>query len=273
MKTIIAPTDFSPVSYNACIYAAHMAQDIKAELVLLHLMELPLAVAEFPVTEDVFDEISVEAELKELQANLRTETNNNVKIEIKNILGSAEYEIKELCKVKTPVAVVMGTHSSSILDRFFLGSATVYTVKHLHYPVIVVPADAKYKSIKKIALASDLQNIYKIPVQEMETIVNLFKAEFEIVFVAKNKNDINKNSVQSLILDHRLVNLNPQFHFIENKDVLQGVTSIAKQHNIDLLIIIPKNHGPFHKSQSKDFIFYSPIPLMAIHEHDVEVQV
>jgi len=50
MKTIIAPVDFSPVSYNACIYAAHMAQDIKAELVLLHLMELPLAVAEFPVT-------------------------------------------------------------------------------------------------------------------------------------------------------------------------------------------------------------------------------
>ena len=129
------------------------------------------------------------------------------------------------------------------------------------------------ESIKKIALASDLQNIYKIPVQEIETIVNLFKAEFEIVFVAKNKNDINRNSVQSLILDRRLANLNPKFHFIENKDVLQGVTSIAKQHNIDLLIIIPKNHGPFHKSQSKDFIFYSPIPLMAIHEHDVEVQV
>ena len=55
--------------------------------------------------------------------------------------------------------------------------------------------------------------------------------------------------------------------------IIEGVTSIAKQHNIDLLIIIPKNHGPFHKSQSKDFIFYSPIPLMAIHEHDVEVQV
>jgi hypothetical protein len=63
MKTIIAPTDFSPISYNACLYAAKMALDINANLVLLHVMELPLSVAEFPVTEDIFDEISMEEEL------------------------------------------------------------------------------------------------------------------------------------------------------------------------------------------------------------------
>jgi len=34
MKTIIAPTDFSAVSLNAVNYAADMAQDINAELIL-----------------------------------------------------------------------------------------------------------------------------------------------------------------------------------------------------------------------------------------------
>ena len=55
MKTIIAPTDFSTVSANACFYAANLAADIKADLVLLHIMELPVSVAEYPVTVDVFN--------------------------------------------------------------------------------------------------------------------------------------------------------------------------------------------------------------------------
>ena len=191
MKTIIAPTDFSSISYNACLYAAKMAKDINAELVLLHAMELPIAVAEFPVTEDLFDEIGMEKELEALKNKLSTETNNKVNIYTKNILGSAEYEIKELCKIKKPFAVVMGTHSSSLLDRFFLGSTTVYSAKHLHCPVLVIPSNATYKPIKKIALASDLKDIYEIPAQEIETIVKHFNAEFEVFYVAKNKDILN----------------------------------------------------------------------------------
>ena len=103
MKTIIAPVDFSAVSLNACRYAAKMAEDIKAELILLHVAELPAAVAEFPVSEEVFNDLNMEAELKELKDKLCAETNNKVTILTKNILGSVEYEIKELCKIKKPI--------------------------------------------------------------------------------------------------------------------------------------------------------------------------
>jgi nucleotide-binding universal stress UspA family protein len=272
MKTIIAPTDFSSISYNACLYAAKMAEDINAELVLLHAMELPIAVAEFPVTEDLFDEIGMEKELEALKNKLSTETNNKVKIHTKNILGSTEYEIKELCKIKEPFAVVMGTHSTSLLDRFFLGSTTVYSAKHLRYPVLIIPSNTTYNPIKKIALASDLKDIYEVPVHEIETIVKDFNAELEIFYVGKNQKNINRSTLGSLLLDHRLINLNPQFHFIKDEDIMKGVTSLAKKHAIDLLIIIPKKHGPFHKSQSRDFIFYADVPVMAIHENDMVEQ-
>lgn len=270
MKTIIAPTDFSSISENACLYAAKMAADIKAELLLLHAMELPIAVTEYPVTEDLFDEAEIQKELKTLRDKLNAETNNKVQIRIKNILGSPEYEIEELCKTKKPFAVVMGTHSNSTLDRFFLGSTTVYIAKHLKYPVINVPHDAVYKSIKKIALASDLKDVYDLPAHEIESFVKLFNAELEVLYIGKNKKDVDKNALGSLLLDHRLVSLNPKFHLVEDEDIMLGVTSIAKKHNIDLLIIVPKKHGPFHKSQAKDFIFYSDVPVMAIHENDLE---
>ncbi len=268
MKTIIAPTDFSAVAENACLYAAKLAADIKAELMLLHTMELPLAVAEYPVTDNLFDEAEIEKELESLKSKLSCETNDKVNIRTKNILGTPDHEIKELCTEIKPFAVVMGTHTTTLLDRFFLGSTTAYSARHLRYPVIIVPHNVQYTSIKKIALASDLQDIYEVPAREIEIIAKLFNADFEVFYAAKNEKDIGRNSVGSLLLDHRLLNLKPQFHFVQNEDILMGVMALAKQHNTDLLMIIPKKHGPFHKSQAKDFVFYSDIPVMALHEND-----
>lgn len=269
MKTIIAPTDFSTVSESACLYAAKLAADIKADLVLLHVMELPLAVAEYPVTESLFDEAGIEKELETLKNKLLAAVNDKLNIRTRNTLGSPEHEIKELCKAEKPFAVVIATHSTSVLDRFFLGSTTVYSVKHLRYPVIVVPHNIEYQAIKRIALASDLKDIYNVPAEEIETIVKLFNAELEVFYAAKNEKVINRDSVGSLLLDHRLLALDPRFHVAKNKDIMMGITDLAKEHNVDLLIIIPKKHGPFHKSQSKDFVFYSDVPLMAIHENDL----
>ena len=269
MKTIIAPTDFSSVSYNACLFAAKMAEDIKAELILLHVMELPAAVAEFPVTEEVFDAISMEAELENLKTKLLSETNNKINISSKNILGSVEYELKELSNVKKPFVVVMTTHSYSLLDRFFLGSTTVYSARHLRYPVLIIPPNVQYKPIKKIALASDMKDIYEVPIDEIETIIKTFNVgTFEVYYAGKNEKNINRHTVESLILDHRLLHLNPQFYFVEDEDIMRGITSLAEEHEADMLLIIPKKHGPFYKSRSKDFIFYSSLPLMAIHEDD-----
>ncbi|HEX5152186.1 MAG TPA: universal stress protein [Parafilimonas sp.] len=269
MKTIIAPTDFSSISYNACLYAARMAEDIKAELVLLHVTELPVAAMEFPVMQEVPDDISMEEELNELRDKLLAETNNTVNIQTKHIMGSVEYEIKELCNEKEPFVVVMGTHSYSLIDRFFIGSTTLYSVKHLRYPVLVIPSNFQYKPVKKIALASDMKNIYEVPANEIEAIVKYFKAELQIFYAGKDKQQISRNSLAGLLLDHRLENLQPQLHYVEDEDILKGVSSLAEKHGTDIVMIIPKKHGLFHRSQSKDFVFYSDIPVMAIHEDDV----
>jgi len=273
MKTIVAPAHFSSISYNACLYAAKMAENIKAELVLLHVMELPISVTEFPVTEEAFNETSMATELEELKEKLLAETGNNITISSKNILGSVDIEIKDLCDEKKPFALVMGTHSYSFLDHFFVGSTTIYAAKHLRYPVLIIPPNAKYKPVKKIALASDLKNIYEVPSHEIEAIVKSFNAALEIFYAGEDEKNISRNTVRSLLLDHRLINLDPQFYFIEDEDVLKGITSLTKEHDIDILMIIPKKHGPLHRSQSKDFIFNFSLPVMAIHENDFAEQV
>jgi len=41
MKRILVPTDFSPAAENATAYAAQLARQIEASLVLLHVYQLP----------------------------------------------------------------------------------------------------------------------------------------------------------------------------------------------------------------------------------------
>jgi len=272
MKTIIAPTDFSVIAENACLYAAKLAADIKAELVLFHTIELPLTVAEYPVEDEFLDEQAVKKELKLLRDKLLAVSDNRVNIKIKNVIGSADFQIKELSNRTKPFAVVISTHGPDLLTRFFGGSTTLYTTKHLGSPVIVVPQNASYKPIKKIALACDLRHIYEVPAEELETIIKAFHAKFEIFYVGKNENDINENAVTTTLLDSFLGHLFPTSYSVQNDDVWKGIEILAEEHGIDMVIMIHKKHRPFHRSQAKDFVLHMNIPVMAIHQNDKQAK-
>jgi len=49
MKTIIAATDFSPISLNAANYAADMARMTDAQLILFHVYAVPMTMSDIPV--------------------------------------------------------------------------------------------------------------------------------------------------------------------------------------------------------------------------------
>lgn len=269
MRKLIAPTDFSPIAEDACIYAAKLAMEIKAELVLFHTIELPVAIAEYPVTDELFDDTEVEKKLDDLKNKLSDVTSHQVKIYTGNVLGFTGNAIIELCDRIKPFAVVMSSYHSSSFRRIFPASTTVAVAKHLHFPVIVVPVHGVFKAYKKIAFACDLKNIDAIPVVEIELIVKLFNAILAIFYVGKNENEINEDAINDLLLHHRMGHLNVQHFYVENKDVWTGISRLADEQQIDMLIILSKKHGLFHRSATKEFIINSDIPVMVTHEKNI----
>src|SRR4051812_49581611 len=100
MKTIIAPTDFSAVSTNADDYAADMAVDISAELILFHISEEPVTVSEVSFTGTQYDKIISEAKITNLKNSLLIRTKNKINIRVKNVVGAIHNELEDLCKQK-----------------------------------------------------------------------------------------------------------------------------------------------------------------------------
>ena len=73
---------------------------------------------------------------------------------------------------------------SKEFENFLFGSNTVWAMKHLSSPLIIVPANAKYKSIRTVGLACDFKrSIASTPIDEIRTIVMDFKADLHVLYI------------------------------------------------------------------------------------------
>jgi nucleotide-binding universal stress UspA family protein len=275
MKTIIVPTDFSPTAMNAINFAADMALNINASLMLFHVYHVPVSITEVPVVLVSTDELkkSSEQKLAELKQMLGHITSGKIKIYTEARLGDTVDELEDVCKEVNPFAVVMGTSGASGVEKVLFGSTTLTAIRHLTWPVIVVPPGKEYGTgIKKIGFACDFRKVIEsTPVEFIKQIVKEFNAELHVLNVDhESKHFKPETPEESLMLHTLLEDLDPKYHFIDNIDVEDGINSFAEANNIDLLITIPKRHGLleglFKPSSTKQLVRQSHVPVMCVHE-------
>ena len=275
MKTIIATTDFSPVSLNAVNFAADMALSINASLLLFNAYNIPVSYSDVPVLLVSVDEIkkSSEAGLDKLKEKILHVTSGKIKVYTEARMGNTVDELEVLCKEIQPFAVVMGAKGSSGIEKILFGSTALTAIRHLTWPVICVPAGKEYgKGIRKIGFACDFREVLETtPVKFIKQIVKEFNAELHIINVDyKEKHFRPETPEQSFLLHHLLEEVKPQYHFINNPDTEYGINEFAETNNLDLVIAIPKKHklleGLFKPSSTKKLVFQSHIPVMCMHE-------
>lgn len=275
MKTIIVPTDFSPVSLNAVNFAADMAIAIDASILLFHVYNIPVSYSDVPVVLVSVEEMkkSSEAQLEDLKQKILHVTSGKIKVYAESKMGNTVDELEELCKRIQPFAVVMGAKGKTGLEKVVFGSTTLTAIRHLTWPVICVPSGREYgKGIRKIGFACDFRQVVETtPVQFIKQMVKEFKAELHILNVDyKEKHFRPETPEQSFLLHNMLEELKPEYHFINHVDIEDGINEFAETNNLDLVITIPKKHklleGIFKHSSTKDLVFHSHVPVMCVHE-------
>ncbi len=275
MKKIIIPTDFSPAALNATHYAMDMAVAINASVHLIHIYQLPMSVTDAPLVLISVDELKENAEKKllKLKQDLEHVALGKIEITTESHLGDLTDELEDICNKIQPFAVVMGTRGHSAVERALFGSNTISVIKHLTWPVICVPTGKEYGSgIKQIGLACDFREVLETtPVSMIKTFVKEVKAELHVLNVdPDNKHEKAETPQQVLLLQTALEDMKPKYHFIQNKDVEDGINEFAETNNLDMVIAIPKKHkllaNLFKKSSTRQLVFESHVPVMCIHE-------
>jgi nucleotide-binding universal stress UspA family protein len=272
MKQILVATDFSSTAANAAEYAADMAMAINAELFLLHAYQLPVIYTEIPVAA-LDEDITAQAEtsMRELKEKLSQRTNSQVVIRTEVRTGFFFQELNAVCDRVKPYTVIMGSQGKTAAERLLFGGHTVYAMKHLEWPLITVPPKVRFSSIKKIGLACDFADVVATtPVDEIKKLVHDFNAELHILNTGKQSEFEPQVIFESALMQEMLGSLKPEYHFITNRNIDEGILRFSEENHIDLLIVLPKRHDfierLLHKSHTRQFVLHSHVPVMALHE-------
>jgi len=274
MKTIIVPVDFSPAALNAARYALDFAHEIKASITLIYVYQVPVAVSEAPVAAASVNAVIGEAEKRilELKDELIHRCNSKLKIYTEIREGNVTTQVEQYCNKVKPFAVVMGSSGAGKMERILFGSNTLSAIKNLSWPLIIVPLDAKFKSIHKVGMACDLKNVDEVVrAEDIKKLLTEFKPELHILHVSTEKHRISDDEAQgSEQIRDMLSELFPQFHFLNSLNIEAAINRFAGKTKLDMLIVIPKKHGLFesifHRSESKQMVLNTDLPLLSIHQ-------
>jgi nucleotide-binding universal stress UspA family protein len=274
MKTIIVATDFGDIAKNAVNYAKDLSVVMGYNLTIVHIVPfiIPTSEVPSPITANGTLLGNAEKKLKILRDEIAASV-NAISITYAVREGNFIHELSQLCEKTNTYAIVMGTEDTSGIDRLIFGNKTISAIKELLWPLIVVPGETKFNNIQKIGLACDFKDVVEtIPVEEITALIQKFNATLHVIHVSEeDSNNYTPEEVEESGWLHQLLsNLNPKYHFLRGNKIEQLITEFTIENNLDLLIIIPKEHDFLSKllnqSHSKKLVLQAHVPIMAIHE-------
>ncbi|MDN3584248.1 universal stress protein [Mucilaginibacter flavus] len=284
MKTIIALTDFSPNATHAAHYAFQLANSLKANLVLCNAYLVPAEIPSaytiaWPIEEyNLLSEESVDM-LKLLKEQLETwaETLQNTdnftpQIAIHSSFGAVSSVIKELVPANEISMIVAGTHESSFLGDVLSGNNVNIMINNIDLPLLLIPPNAAFKNIEKVAFATDL----KFAAEDVTALklLNTITEQLNATVMLANIYDEQahtplfekcvKDSLDALISQG-------SFEKMSSKTVIddtpeRGLQLLCNEEKIDVLAMVHHDLNTFQRmfkgSHTKSMLALIDIPLL-----------
>ena len=274
MKKILFPTDFSKASLNAFSYALRFAAKINAEIITLHVYELPPALAvenydflleTYRVTElTEFEDYKIEVpRLRKIAEKL-----NLGHIQLKHVLrqGEAVLEILDTIKEDKPDFVVMGTRGASGFKEVFLGTIAERVINQSTVPVLAIPENAKFTGIKKILFLAELEKLEMDMLAKVCRLADTFNAAIQVLQVKPYKQDN-----EGIVLDtwkERFKNEKVHFTIIHSNATEDMITDYISIYHIDVTAMVVHHKDLWQRlflnSLSRNLAYHTTIPFLSI---------
>jgi nucleotide-binding universal stress UspA family protein len=272
MKTFLVPTDFSSSANNAVIYAAALAKECKAKLILLHSFQIPVSPSGIPTRAISIEDLQKNNERFLEKEVIRIQRHHDIKIEIWTEPGFAVDEVHEIEKRKKPDLIIMGTKGAGKIKEVLIGSTATAVIRDAKTPVLLIPENAEYVRPEKIILACDhkaginLNNLFFL-----KDLAGKFNSDLYMVNVVPNKEAIPaaEKGIVALKIGHYMGdNIICSYHFPQNKDFVLGMDDFLHKHKAAMITIIPQKHNLlerlFNESNTKRMAFHTKLPLLTL---------
>lgn len=274
MKKILVPTDFSVLSENALDYAVQLAKKTEAELLLFHVCFIPVPMYDPLVILPSEQQIEKEALASLEKLNKRiSKSNPDLKVSYSTLSGTADEEIRKYAEKEKVDFIVIGNQGAGYFEERVLGSTASLLIRKSKTPVLVIDKEVKFKEPKNIVLAVDFAETDNTTVlKPLKQLATFFKSHVQVLNVFPQSQAIPTlgEIAESFKLIHSLKFIHHTFFYRENTDVVAGINDFVAKHDIDMVVMIARNHSAikrlFHEPHTKAMAFHSEVPLLTLHE-------
>ncbi len=272
INNLLVPLDFSDCAINALKYAARLALDMDAHITVINAYEIPIPASDINYTfdpsiyEDYEKEIKEKFDLLEAEMPLLKKVKVNYKVKMAFAVDAIVNEIEAL----QIDLVVMGTKGTKNLAETLLGSNTYHVAKKASCPVLAIPSEIAMGNVKNIAVAVDLNShMEAISLHFLLSLAKFYSAKIHFLHVSDEPNNISfEKAWEVFAYKEEFKGIENQFHFIDNKDTIEGLNDYIKNHFVDFLAVMPEKHNIFARifrpSTTKKLMLHAQIPLLTI---------
>lgn len=274
MNKILVPVDFSDCSAHALEVAATLAKDSGASILLLHMLGLSEAI----LTKDEAQEF-MEAKFymmltkKRFSEFLDREYLKGVKVTEMVQNYRIFEELNKVALEQNADLIVMGSHGTGGLGKFFVGSNTEKVVRTSDVPVLVIKERIPNFKRKKVVFACDFK-IEGIPAyHKAQQMFSLWKSKIFLVYINlphvhfKSTSEITQERDAFLRVAHH-GDVPAHIHITHRNDYSteEGLYNYAGERGADLIAI--PTHGRrglshfFQGSIGEDLANRASLPVM-----------
>lgn len=273
MKNILVPTDFSEASENALVFAVKIAQAVNGNITLFHSLS-PVPVITSMTGLEYSGSLEEEGWTETCrQMNLLVKKVEDQQVSCRKIIRTSLLAegVPAVIEESQVDLVIIGTRQPDKFARL-MGSNALMLFRKMNCPVLMVPSSAKYRGLKKIMYATDLQFG---DIAELKKVAQLAKsANASVIAVhicdkAEAAREEENMAWFAEIGDEQIGYDKINYRTVYDSDVMAGLTRTVDFWDIDLLCMSTVGKNFFeqlfsHHSLEK-MSRHTHVPLLALH--------
>lgn len=281
MKTYLVPVDFSETSVHAAEFAAALSKQTDVHRIILlnayyvspYETMLPnpdmVLLREEEIEENVVERIR---KLEQLKARLHKVVRAGVQISVHLNRTHLLRAVVENVLVQKADVVFMGSIGNSSTDETQIGSHVIKIAKACPVPVVVVPANFEFNTIKRVVVACDFNKVTEtVPLEALKRLLDRKKYELLVVNVDKEARHQQKDAervAEESNLHEMLQDYHPHYYYLNETDIINGILHFAVKHDAQLVIALPHKYSFFqsllHNSVSQQLAETSGVPVLLL---------
>lgn len=286
---VLIPVDFSNYSMKACEFGFNFAQDIGAEVVLLHVYFTPIYATSLPYG-DVFnyqlsDEENVRNILQKVHADLNALSDKikekvasgefpNVKYTCILREGIPEEEILRYSKEINPRIIIMGTRGKNQKDIDLIGSVTAEVIERSRVAVLAIPENIPFKQFKDVKRIAFITNFDQRDLIAFDSLINsmkVFHFSVSLIHLSDVKDTWDEIKLGGIreYFHKQYPQLDIHYDVVQNDDFLNSLDTYIKTNQIDIITLTSYKRNIFSRlfnpGIARKMIFHSDTPILVIY--------